>query len=111
MITKLSIFIISQLLTISLCDLEEKYLTFNDPEQGPVERLYLQYLPSNYNDLDNIPLVLDFHGFSMTADGQRQYSQWDILAEEEGFVAVFPEGVPYSPSELRGVNIVENKNY
>ena len=48
-----------------------------------------------------MPLVLDFHGFSMTADGQREYSKWDVLAEEEGFIAVFPEGVPDSPSELR----------
>ena len=37
----------------------------------------------------------------MTAEEQRQYSKWDVLAEEEGFIAVFPEGVPDSPSELR----------
>ena len=37
----------------------------------------------------------------MTADEQRQYSQWDVIAEEEGFVVVFPEGVPDSPSQLR----------
>ena len=46
-------------------------------------------------------MVLDFHGFTMTAEEQRQYSKWDVLAEEEGFIAVFPEGVPDSPSELR----------
>ena len=110
MVNRLIILAIFELLTFLLCDLEEKYLTFNDPDHGPVERLYLQYLPSNYNDLDNIPLVLDFHGFSMTADGQRQYSQWDILAEEEGFVAVFPEGVPDSPSQLRSVIFLLNSN-
>ena len=37
----------------------------------------------------------------MTAEEQRQYSQWDVIAEEEGFVVVFPEGVPDSPSQLR----------
>jgi len=87
------------------CALEEKYLTFDDPQHGPVERMYLQYLPSSYNDQELLPLVLDFHGFSMTADGQREYSKWDVLAEEEGFIAVFPEGVPDSPSELRSWNI------
>ena len=46
-------------------------------------------------------MVLDFHGFTMTAEEQRQYSKWDVLAEEEGFITVFPEGVPDSPSELR----------
>ena len=64
--------------------------------------LYLHFLPSSYSeDLGPWPLVLDFHGFTMTAEEQRQYSKWDVLAEEEGFIAVFPEGVPDSPSELR----------
>ena len=64
----------------------------------PIECEEMILLP-NLQEL--LPLVLDFHGFSMTADGQREYSKWDVLAEEEGFIAVFPEGVPDSPSELR----------
>ena len=76
-------------------------LIYNDPDLGPVERLYLLYKPSNYEQAERFPLVLDFHGFTMTADEERRYSQWDVLAEEEGFIAVFPEGVPDSPSELR----------
>ena len=51
-------------------------------------------------------MVLDFHGFSMTAEEQRLYSKWDVLAEEEGFIVVFPEGVPDSPSELRNTKII-----
>lgn len=88
-----------------LSALEEKHIIFEDPDYGPIDRLYLQYLPSNYETQDSFPLVLDFHGFTMTADDQRQYSRWDVLAEEEGFIAVFPEGVPDSPSELRSWNI------
>ena len=45
----------------------------------------------------------------MTADEQRQYSQWDVIAEEEGFVVVFPEGVPDSPSQLRKESFIEIK--
>ena len=45
----------------------------------------------------------------MTAEEQRQYSQWDVIAEEEGFVVVFPEGVPDSPSQLRKEPFIENK--
>ena len=76
-------------------------MEYNDPDHGPVERKYLIYLPTYYEQGDSFPLVLDFHGFTMTADEERQYSRWDVLAEEEGFIAVFPEGVPDSPSELR----------
>ena len=45
----------------------------------------------------------------MTAEEQRQYSQWDVIAEEEGFVVVFPEGVPDSPSQLRKEIFSDNK--
>ena len=45
----------------------------------------------------------------MTAEEQRQYSQWDVIAEEEGFVVVFPEGVPDSPSQLRKESFSDNK--
>ena len=90
-------------------NLEEKHLVFDDPEHGPVERMYLQYLPSNYQEHDSFPLVLDFHGFTMTAEDQRLYSKWDVLAEEEGFIAIFPEGVPDAPSELRGWNINDDE--
>ena len=87
--------------------LEERLIIYNDPEFGPVERMYLLYKPSNYEESDKFPLVLDFHGFTMTADEERRYSQWDVLAEEEGFIAVFPEGVPDSPSELRNEKILK----
>ena len=74
-------------------------------------RLYLQFLPSSYSeDLGPWPLVLDFHGFTMTAEEQRQYSKWDVLAEEEGFIAVFPEGVPDSPSQLRNAKLLSAVN-
>ena len=86
-----------------LGSLEERRLDYDDPEHGPVQRMYLLYLPTNYDLVQSVPLLLDFHGFTMTADEQRLYSQWDVLAEEEGFIAVFPEGVPDSPSELRNV--------
>ena len=52
-----------------------------------------------------MPLLLDFHGFTMTAEEQRQYSRWDAVAEREGFLAVWPEGVADAPSELRSWNI------
>ena len=91
--------------------LEEKVLIYDDPDFGPVERMYLLYKPSNYEQSDNFPLVLDFHGFTMTADEERKYSQWDVLAEEEKFIAVFPEGVPDSPSELRKLKNFLGKKY
>ena len=47
--------------------------------------------------------------FGMTAEEQQQYSQWDVIAEEEGFVVVFPEGVPDSPSQLRKESFSDNK--
>ena len=57
-------------------ELEEKRITFRDPEHGAVERLYLQLLPASYGDPgpDNlVPLVLDFHGYMIVSRAQEAY--------------------------------------
>ena len=57
-------------------ELEEKRITFRDPEHGAVERLYLQLLPASYGDPGLgtlVPLVLDFHGYIVSRDWVREY--------------------------------------
>lgn len=42
------------------------------------------------------PLVIDLHGFTGEARGQRRASGFEALADSEGFVVVWPEGVDRS---------------
>lgn len=56
-------------------------------------REYLVYVPSAYDNTSPVPLVLNFHGATMTAAQQRDFSAMNATADEEGFVVVYPQGV------------------
>jgi poly(hydroxyalkanoate) depolymerase family esterase len=52
---------------------------------------YELYVPSTYTKGTAAPLVVALHGCTETGDQFRQLSQWDKLAEADGFIVVFPE--------------------
>jgi poly(hydroxyalkanoate) depolymerase family esterase len=52
---------------------------------------YELYVPSTYNPGSATPLVVALHGCTQTADSFRQLTGWDKLAEQKGFIVVFPE--------------------
>src|ERR1700755_85835 len=52
---------------------------------------YELYVPSTYNPATPVPLVVALHGCTQTADGFRQQTHWDTLAEAKGFIVAFPE--------------------
>merc|ERR1711892_1101032 len=76
-----------------------------DPYLGSVEREYLIYLPSTYSEDTPHPLVLDFHGWSGSAEGHIWDSKWDIVGEEFGVIVVVPDGIPDSESGTRTWNV------
>jgi polyhydroxybutyrate depolymerase len=39
------------------------------------------------------PVVFSFHGFNSNAEQEERLSQFSVLADREGFIAVYPEGV------------------
>jgi poly(hydroxyalkanoate) depolymerase family esterase len=52
---------------------------------------YQGYVPSSYKSGTAVPLVVALHGCTQTADGFRQLTKWDTLAEAKGFIVVFPQ--------------------
>ena len=53
-----------------------------------------------------VPLLLDFHGWTSSAQSQMETeSQFHLLAEALGFVAVFVQGTDDSPSGVTSWNI------
>ena len=59
------------------------------------KREYLLYVPKSYDptSAQNVPLVINIHGFSQWPANQANVSQWNQLADEEGFIVVYPSGL------------------
>ena len=55
-------------------------------------RVYYVHLPPDASDGHPLPVVLNFHGGGGDAEGQERYSGMDAVANEEGFIAVYPDG-------------------
>jgi polyhydroxybutyrate depolymerase len=59
------------------------------------EREYLLYVPDSYDPSTPTPLIIVIHGFAQWPAHQAHVSQWNQLADEEGFIVVYPSGTEY----------------
>ena len=58
-------------------------------------RRYLVYVPKTYDRSKATPLVVSMHGASLWPASQMEYSRWNDLADEHGFVVVYPAGMGF----------------
>ena len=61
---------------------------------GALQRSYLVRLPSAYDGVDPLPLVIAMHGGFGSGAQLEQQSLLTAKADEEGFIVVYPDGVP-----------------
>ena len=64
-------------------------------DQG-VYRTFITRLPAGYSTANEYPLVLNLHGLTSSAAGQQTLTQFDGVADSEGFVVVYPDGIDNS---------------
>ena len=57
-----------------------------------LEREYTVYIPSSYDEVSEVPLLLHFHGFGGSAGEGLIFSDMQKIAETEGFILVAPQG-------------------
>jgi polyhydroxybutyrate depolymerase len=57
------------------------------------KREYLLYVPGSYDPTKPAPLVISLHGAGGWPVQQMELSQWNRLAESEGFLVVYPSGM------------------
>lgn len=75
-------------------------VTWLDKTNGEIvssgeKRQYLLYVPTTYDPAKPTPLVISLHGFVEWPAHQMQISHWNELAEEYGFIVVYPEGTGF----------------
>ena len=59
-------------------------------------RGYLLYVPRSYDSARPTPLVISFHGAALWPATQAEVSQWNRLADAQGFIMVYPSGTTLS---------------
>lgn len=59
-------------------------------ESGGMKREYVLYVPRSYRAVRPTPLVISLHGAGMWPAQQENMTHWDQLAEEFGFLVVYP---------------------
>ena len=67
-------------------------------------RTYLLYVPESYDSATPTPLVITFHGYAQWPAHQEQVSQWNELADEYGFLVVYPSGRHFPKRWQAGIN-------
>src|SRR3989442_2365828 len=56
------------------------------------KREYVLYVPRSYDPAKPTALVISLHGAGLWGAAQRETSQWDRVADEHGFIVVYPSG-------------------
>lgn len=69
---------------------------------GGVERRINVFIPPSYDfDGEAVPLVLALHGAGGTGAGLASFSGFNELADEQGFIVVYPDGVNRAWNDAR----------
>jgi len=71
------------------------------------QREYLLYVPESYDPAEIVPLVINIHGFAQWPANQAEVSQWNQIADEEGFIVVYPSGLGF-PKRWRVTRLAED---
>lgn len=58
-------------------------------------RAYLLHVPEKYDGASPVPLVIAIHGFAEWPAHEALISHWNEVADEEGFIAVYPSGTRF----------------
>jgi polyhydroxybutyrate depolymerase len=61
------------------------------------ERTFIGHLPSGYDHVRRLPLLLAYHGSGGSKDQMRADSNFDFIANDHGFVVVFPDADRFWP--------------
>lgn len=62
---------------------------------GSRNRRYLLYVPDSYHPSKPSPLVISIHGFVQWPAHQQRLSGWNRLADEHGFLVLYPRGTGF----------------
>jgi polyhydroxybutyrate depolymerase len=101
---KAEIFSLVFILTAPILAKEKLDLTLHSFFHNGIERTYYIHLPQNFNVLDSLPLLLVLHGGGKgNGDDVAEHFGFNEVADREGFIAVYPNGIDSRWNDGRGI--------
>jgi len=89
---------------------QEDHLQFSSFLHKRIERTYYLHLPPNFDDLSSFPLVMVLHGGGKgDGDEVANHFAFNEIADREGFIAVYPNGIDSRWNDGRGKTFNEQK--
>ena len=70
---------------------------------GAIERTFLAHVPASLPPKQRVPLVLAFHGVGSNASQMALISKLSEIADREGFVVIYPQGLGVVPGWNTGI--------
>lgn len=88
----------------------EDELVLKTIQHNGIERTFYLYLPVNFDEMNALPVVLILHGGGK-ADGYKtaERTGYNIIADKENFIAVYPNGIDEQWNDGRGKTFRRNK--
>jgi polyhydroxybutyrate depolymerase len=74
------------------------------------KRSYLLYVPQSYDASKPTPLVIAIHGFMEWPAHEALISHWNEVADENGFIVVYPSGTKF-PKRWRASGVTSEVSY
>ncbi|KYK35392.1 MAG: phospholipase [Theionarchaea archaeon] len=77
---------------------------YNSIEVDGLTRTYIAHVPPSYDEMTPTPLVLVLHGGGGSAQKMVNFTGFNTLSDQEGFIVVYPNGVENHWNDGRGVH-------
>ena len=60
---------------------------------GGMTRTFLRHIPTGYTGKTPVPVVIDYHPLGGTGSSWKASTNWSSVADSQGFIMVWPDGV------------------
>jgi polyhydroxybutyrate depolymerase len=93
---------------------EEKNAVKRDLEEtiasSELIRHYYMHLPPGYRTAQSVPLLIALHGRLGTGKRMSKQTGFNEIADREGFIVVYPDGIKRSWADGRGITRADEQN-
>jgi polyhydroxybutyrate depolymerase len=68
------------------------YAQYDTLNYDGIDRAYLLHVPSSYDELSAVPLVVSLHGYSGSGSSSESVTGFSAKADSNNFIVVYPDG-------------------